>query len=139
MMNSYKESVAIIMLTNDGKILAATRRNTMLWALPGGKVDEGETLVQAAGRELAEETGIYVRSSKLRPVYGETIFGEDGMDYYCTTFLFTTMKSTYDKTMWEVEQGIKCSFISINTLLKSLVFQEYNQKALLAAKKVLCK
>ena len=35
-----------------------------LWELPAGRVDEGETPLQAARRELAEETGYRARKFK---------------------------------------------------------------------------
>eukprot|EP00281_Chroomonas_sp_CCMP1168_P012195 CAMPEP_0206278970 /NCGR_PEP_ID=MMETSP0047_2-20121206/37752_1 /ASSEMBLY_ACC=CAM_ASM_000192 /TAXON_ID=195065 /ORGANISM="Chroomonas mesostigmatica_cf, Strain CCMP1168" /LENGTH=474 /DNA_ID=CAMNT_0053708847 /DNA_START=18 /DNA_END=1443 /DNA_ORIENTATION=- len=39
-----------------------------LWVFPGGHVDGGERLADAAVREVREETGIDVRESSLRPV-----------------------------------------------------------------------
>ena len=39
------------------------------WALPGGFVDEGETVAAAAPRELEEETGLRVALLELLGVY----------------------------------------------------------------------
>ena len=44
--------------SGDWEVLLVQRKDTGEWALPGGKVDEGETAAQAAGRELHEEAGI---------------------------------------------------------------------------------
>ncbi len=44
-----------------GSVVLIERKNAPLgWALPGGFVDEGEALWEAAAREAAEETGLEV-------------------------------------------------------------------------------
>lgn len=48
------------------------------WMLPGGRLDAGETLVEAAGRETLEETGLRVEIDALVGVY--TCRGRSGRD-----------------------------------------------------------
>jgi 8-oxo-dGTP diphosphatase len=55
---------ASLAVFRDGKVLLATRTSPpadRLWSLPGGKVEAGESLEDAALRELAEEVGVSAR------------------------------------------------------------------------------
>jgi 8-oxo-dGTP diphosphatase len=54
------------------------------WALPGGHVDVGETSLEAAVRELAEETGVNVSSELLHLVGVYDAPGRDPRGRYVT-------------------------------------------------------
>jgi 8-oxo-dGTP diphosphatase len=57
-------------IIRDGKVLLVKRKDQPgkgLWAIPGGKVELGESLEDAVHREIREETGITCKA--LDPVY----------------------------------------------------------------------
>jgi ADP-ribose pyrophosphatase len=62
----------------DGKVLLVRRGKPPaedLWAIPGGRVEIGETLQAATEREILEETGITIRA--LEPIYTFDVIDRD--------------------------------------------------------------
>ncbi|SEE31322.1 NUDIX hydrolase [Ruania alba] len=59
---------AVCFVRADQHLLTVRKQGTTRFMLPGGKVDPGETAAQAAVREVAEELGLEVPESALRPL-----------------------------------------------------------------------
>lgn len=56
-------AVAAIAFDQDGRVLLVRRGrppNQSAWSAPGGRIEPGESVVQAVAREMAEETGLAV-------------------------------------------------------------------------------
>jgi 8-oxo-dGTP diphosphatase len=72
---------ALIHNGGDGKILLIKRRfepNKGRWALPGGLLETGESLAEAARREVREELGVEVEIEELFQVSEEMIKDGEG-------------------------------------------------------------
>ncbi|MTH78937.1 NUDIX hydrolase [Paracoccus aestuariivivens] len=63
-MAHFPRLAALAVLLDGDRVLLVQRRNPPdagLWGFPGGHVEPGETALDAAARELSEETGVIAR------------------------------------------------------------------------------
>jgi 8-oxo-dGTP diphosphatase len=85
---------ADMVLVADRKVLLIKRKwdpYEGMWAFPGGHVDEGETSLEAAVRELKEETGIVLKASALKLLGVFDAPGRDPRGRYVTVAYLATL------------------------------------------------
>ncbi len=62
-------AVNCVIWQSDDNVLLTRRRDNGLWCLPGGLLEEGETLASAMQREIREEIGCDIHVGPLVGVY----------------------------------------------------------------------
>jgi 8-oxo-dGTP pyrophosphatase MutT (NUDIX family) len=77
--------------SDETRFVAVSRRNDLTsWGFPGGKVDPGETPLQAAVRECTEELGWTPDADMLVPLYCGAVYGKtDAHHFWVITYLYT--------------------------------------------------
>ena len=83
---------AVMMAVEEGRILLVRQfrlpAGKEMWELPAGRIDPGETALDAAKRELEEETGYFADTWKLLSAYYPTPgYVEEKMNLYLATGL----------------------------------------------------
>lgn len=66
-----RAGVAAVVLDEAGRVLLMRRADNGLWGLPSGHIEPGETVADAAVREVFEETRLHVQISRLVGLYSD--------------------------------------------------------------------
>src|SRR6202161_3087467 len=69
--NSLVPAVNVVVVNHAGAILLIRRTDNGNWALPGGGIDLGESVAQAAVRETFEESGIECVITGIVGIYSD--------------------------------------------------------------------
>lgn len=72
---AFPLAVNVAVIDGDRRVLLTRREDFEVWCLPGGTVDEGESLAEAAVREVREETGLEISLSRLVGLYSRPRLG----------------------------------------------------------------
>ncbi len=108
---------AVMMAVDDRKRVLLVRQYRLpaekyLWELPAGRLDEGEKPLQAARRELAEETGYRARTwTKLASFWVSPGYVQERMTIFLATDLTegkaTPMDDERIETRWFTRQELQ--------------------------------
>jgi 8-oxo-dGTP diphosphatase len=118
-----RTATAIIPYPHD-KILLVKRRTLPFkgyWALPGGRVDPGETVEQTIVREVKEETGLDVAVvSKIGEYNEQGVQDGSEYDYHPACFLVKIVGGEIKKQESEIEE---VKLFSLNDVPATLAFE----------------
>jgi 8-oxo-dGTP pyrophosphatase MutT (NUDIX family) len=79
--NSLVPAASVVVVGDDGRVLLQRRVDNGMWALPGGKMELGESLADCGIRETLEETGIRIEIAGIVGTYtnpGHVFAYDDG-------------------------------------------------------------
>jgi len=117
-----------------GKVLAVSRRDRPDdIGFPGGQVEEGEALAEAASRELCEETGLVVPPVALAPIYAAfSAPVHDGDAWWLATMLGLRQHSRLvpiPLDPFEVESGVRVRLAEPRELVaEDVSFRDWNER-----------
>jgi len=102
---------------DDGKVLLTKREDFEVWCLPGGSVEDGESLAEAGIREAKEETGLDVELIRLVGVYSR--LGGGMRDVHAVLY---AARPVGGELMTQPNETIEVAFFPFDRLPEDLLF-----------------
>lgn len=79
--DGLRQKYAVIIAKHQGKLLWCRHHERQTWEIPGGHIEPGESALEAASRELQEETG--ATDFTLQPVCWYSAWRADDVPHSC--------------------------------------------------------
>ncbi|GHI41566.1 HAD hydrolase family protein [Streptomyces violascens] len=132
-MRTIRKVAAVVV--RGGLLLAVRKRGTSVFLSPGGKREPGETSEQTLARELAEETGLRVRSSHPFGTFTDRSALEASTTVEIEAFLVEADGvaepcAEIEEVAW-VDAGFRASGIELGSVLSRFVVPELRSRGIL--------
>ena len=112
---------SVIIFDDEGKVLMMHRTDNDCWCFPGGAIELGEKVEDAAQREVFEETGLEVGKLDLFDIFsGEELYYKypNGDEVYNIDIVFMTSKYYGEANSNDESKGFK--FFRIDELPREI-------------------
>ncbi len=144
----YRQCAGVVVFNAEGKVLLGNRvKFKNAWQFPQGGIETGESVIDAAKRELREETSVtsvalvYSEKKSIRYTFNNQIKEKfrkkgiltDGQDIYFSLFYFTGNEDEINlKT--EVPEFDEYKWESLDFAIKNVIFFKKNAYMKIAKK-----
>ncbi len=127
----------VLIVDAAGRVLLQRRSDDGLWGLPGGALEPGESLEEAARREIREETGLDVRTLTLVDIYSGAEFFHrypNGDQAYMVGVVYAAHAVAADAT-WHSHETIETAYFGLDGLpaalghVSRIVLERYRQRS----------
>lgn len=113
------QRVRVLMRYQDSILLQRTSVGNQKWGLPGGGKEKHESLLEAAQREVKEEVGIELDSTKLKLIGEKSIAAKGGWPVVHVTFFEANLSKKVAPKITRPLEILEARWWGVNSLPKS--------------------